>query len=72
MDLLFHRSLYSKKALERALEEFRETAMFSMAKRGDYWVVAVDQVSEDTSLDELIGEFENYVLGAMLEQRWQK
>lgn len=72
MDLLFHRSLYSKKALEQALKEFRETAMFSMAKQGDYWVVAVDQVSEDTSLDELIGEFENYVLGAMLEQRWQK
>lgn len=72
MDLLFHRSLYSKKALEKALEEFRETAMFSMAKQGDYWVVAVEQVSEDTSLDELIGEFENYVLGAMLEQRWQK
>lgn len=72
MELLFHRSLYSKKALEKALEEFRETAMFSMAKQGDYWVVAVEQVSEDTSLDELIGEFENYVLGAMLEQRWQK
>lgn len=69
MEILFHKSLYPRKAVKEAIEAFRETAAVEMSRKGDYWCVVVEPTEPGISSDEAAGEFQNYVLGITIAQR---
>lgn len=69
MEIRFHKSLYPKKALEEAIEAFRDTVNAVLSKEGDYWSVFLETTEPGTTSDEVLGEFQNYVLGVTIARR---
>lgn len=68
METRFNRKLYPVKAVKAAMEVFADTATLSMRKDGEYSVVAIE-TDPPEDLGEILGEFENYVLGETIAMR---
>ncbi len=69
MQIRFHRGLYPRKALDEAVEAFRETASIKVSREGDHWSVTIEPTEAGVAPDEAAGEFQNYVLGLTIAQR---
>lgn len=69
MELLFHKNLYPRKAVDQAVEAFRETVTVQVSRKGSYWAVSFDPAEAGVSEEEAAGEFQNYVLGLTIAQR---
>ncbi len=69
MELLFHKNLYPRKAVDEAAEAFRETVKAWVSRKGSYWAVSIEPAEAGVSEDEAAGEFQNYVLGLTIAQR---
>ena len=67
--LLLHKKLYSRQALDAAIDAFGSLAEISLVK-GDkvHFQVNFDNISDEFG-DALVDEFANYVLGLTAERR---
>lgn len=69
MEIRLHKGLYPRKAVDEAVDAFRETASIRVSRKGDYWFVAIEPTEAGIDPDEAAGEFQNYVLGVTVAQR---
>ncbi len=69
MHIRFHKGLYPKKAVDEAVEAFQEAATMKVSRQGEHWALSIEPGDPDVSEDELIGEFQNYVLGLAIAKR---
>ena len=68
MTLRFHKKIYPKATINKAIKAFEELVSASVNRDGDYFVV--DLVAQDDGDPiELAGEFRNFVLGTAISLR---
>jgi len=60
----FNKNIYNLKAIEKAIEEYKNLAKFSIKEKGSYIEVALAQVDKEVK-NVIKDEFANYVLGLM-------
>lgn len=75
----FRKEFYSRETLDQALEDWSEVGTFAVADESDYHVVNLDalapeddgteNVLTDESGAEVLGEFQNYLLGLEVNNR---
>lgn len=66
--LRFHYDVYSKNAIEAAIEAFGEVASSELKDAAPYFEVELSP-KEDADEAELIGEFGNYVLASTIDEK---
>lgn len=69
MKVRFHKTLYSKSAINDAMEAFKDAADFSSGREDKHLVVGIEPNGPKEDYDEVIGEFINYVLGGTIAER---
>jgi len=60
----FNKKIYTLEAVEKAIEEFKNLADFSLKEAGNYIEVKIDKIDKGVK-NILPDEFANYVLGLM-------
>ncbi|HDQ22624.1 MAG TPA: hypothetical protein ENN28_01470 [Candidatus Uhrbacteria bacterium] len=60
----FNKKIYTLEAVEKAIEEFKNLADFSLKEAGNYIEVKMDKTDKEVK-NILSDEFANYVLGLM-------
>jgi len=68
MKVRFHTRLYSKTAITDAKEAFEEAADIVTSREGNHIVVEIVPKGPEDA-DEVLGEFENYVLAGTIAKR---
>jgi hypothetical protein len=68
MKLRFHTKIYPREALDVATEAFEGLARVEVSVEGDYLVADVE-AEEPGQAAEVVGEFQNYVLGETISIR---
>lgn len=69
--LAFDRNLYAGESIDEATKVFADYANFDLEETDTTWVVKMS-LPEDEDADalrELVGEFQNYVLGLTVQRR---
>ncbi len=58
----FHKKLYSAAHLESAIEQFKDFGSLSVASKGKYHHVRIDNADQIEDFDQFVNEFKNYAL----------
>lgn len=69
MKVRFHKTLYSKTAIDAAVAAFSDDADFSTSRVAKHVVVDIQPKGPAEDANEVIGEFLNYVLGGTIAER---
>ena len=68
MKLRFHKKLYARAAVGKAVDAFAPAAQIKTSVEGDHFVVEIDPEAPGDEA-EVAGEFSNYVLGETIALR---
>lgn len=70
-ELAFDRNLYAGESVDEATKVFADYASFELQETDTAWVVKVsgEEDDDDETLRELVGEFQNYVLGLTVQRQ---
>lgn len=61
----FSRKIYSRQAIEKAMEDFQNLARFYLEEKEDYYVVSMKDIDPEVQ-DSIRDEFCNYVIYIMI------
>ncbi len=71
--LRFSKELYTREAIDEVVEAWAEVGTFSVGEEGEHHTVAIeslaDEALESDALAEIAGEFGNYLLGVVVNNR---
>ena len=62
MEIKFHKLIYKKQTITKAINDFSDLAEFTLSQKNKYWQVEISKIDKDF-IKTLPDEFKNYVLG---------
>ncbi len=65
MQMKFNKKIYNKKALKRAITDFRDFATFQLETNANYYIIRTAEKINTKNQAELSDEFGNYALGLL-------
>lgn len=69
MTLRFHRKVYSRSALKKAVEAFEGIAKVKVGREGEYLTADISPLDPGDDEEEIAFEFANHCLGLTIEER---